>query len=72
MQGRVFATQNSLFWAMGPLGLAILGPLADRVGIQTLFLASGVIFGLVAITWAATPSIRNIEGTTIEHETRLT
>jgi DHA3 family macrolide efflux protein-like MFS transporter len=61
MQGRVFSTQNSLFWAMGPLGLAVLGPLADAIGIRTLFTLSGVIFLLVALTWALTPSVRNIE-----------
>jgi len=61
IQGRVFATQNSLFWAMGPLGLAILGPLADVIGIQTLFLLSGAAFFLVALTWTLTPSVRNLE-----------
>ncbi len=61
MQGRVFSTQASLFWAMGPLGLAILGPLADVIGIQTLFLLSGAVFLLVALTWALTPSVRNVE-----------
>jgi DHA3 family macrolide efflux protein-like MFS transporter len=61
MQGRVFATQNSLFWAMGPVGLAILGPLADRIGIRTLFTLSGVVFLGVALTWALTPSVRNVE-----------
>ena len=29
MQGRVFSLRNSLFWATGPLGLAILGPMAE-------------------------------------------
>jgi DHA3 family macrolide efflux protein-like MFS transporter len=61
MQGRVFSTQNSLFWAMGPLGLAILGPLGDVIGAQTLFLLSGVIFLLVALTWALVPGVRQIE-----------
>ncbi|MBL7201346.1 MAG: MFS transporter [Anaerolineae bacterium] len=61
MQGRVFATQNSLFWAMRPLGMAILGPLADVIGIRTLFFLSGIVFLLVALTWSLTPSVRNIE-----------
>jgi DHA3 family macrolide efflux protein-like MFS transporter len=61
MQGRVFATQNSLFWAMGPLGLAIVGSLGDAIGIQTLFVLSGVMFLLVALLWALTPSVRNME-----------
>ena len=61
MQGRVFATQNSLFLAMGPLGLAILGPLGGTIGIRTLFLLSGVAFLLVALAWALTPSVRKME-----------
>ena len=58
MQGRVFATQNSLVMAMGPLGLALLGPLADEVGVQPLFVLSGAACLLVALVWALTPSVR--------------
>jgi DHA3 family macrolide efflux protein-like MFS transporter len=61
MQGRVFATKDSLFSAMGPLGLAVLGPLGGTIGTQTLFLLSGVLFLLVALAWALTPSVRNME-----------
>ena len=61
MQGRVFSTQSSLFWGMGPLGLALLGPLAGVTGIQTLFYLSGAVFLLVALIWALTPSIRHVE-----------
>lgn len=61
MQGRVFALRNSLMWAMAPLGLAILGPLADGIGVQPLFLWDGAAFLLVALIWALTPSVRNLE-----------
>jgi DHA3 family macrolide efflux protein-like MFS transporter len=61
MQGRVFATQNSLFWAMGPLGLAIVGSLGDAIGVRTLFLLSGAMFLLLALLWALAPSVRNME-----------
>jgi DHA3 family macrolide efflux protein-like MFS transporter len=61
MQGRVFATQNSLSWAMVPVGLAVLGPLADVIGIRTLFFLSGVVFLGVALTWALMPSVRRLE-----------
>ncbi len=61
MQGRVFATQRSLFWGMGPLGLAILGPMAGTIGIPMLFTLSGVLFAAVALTWALTPSVRRVE-----------
>jgi DHA3 family macrolide efflux protein-like MFS transporter len=61
MQGRVFATQRSLFWAMKPVGLAVFGPLADRIGIRTLFTLSGVVFLGVALVWILTPSVRRLE-----------
>jgi DHA3 family macrolide efflux protein-like MFS transporter len=61
MQGRVFATQNSLSWAMVPVGLAVFGPLADAIGIRTLFFLSGVVFLGVALIWALTPSVRRLE-----------
>jgi len=62
MQGRVFATQNSLFWGIGPLGLAILGSLGGVIGLRPLYLLAGAAFILVALTWALTPSVRNLEG----------
>ena len=61
MQGRVFSLQNSLFWAMGPLGLAILGSLADVTGVQAPFLMRGVVSLLVALLWALAPSVRTLE-----------
>jgi DHA3 family macrolide efflux protein-like MFS transporter len=62
MQGRVFSLRNSLFWATGPLGLAVLGPLADVIGVQPLFLLNGAAFLLVALSWALLPGVRNLEG----------
>jgi DHA3 family macrolide efflux protein-like MFS transporter len=61
VQGRVFATQNSLTMGMGPLGLVILGPLADLVGVQPLFVMTGLSALLVAGVWALTPSVRRVE-----------
>ena len=46
---------------MGPVGLAVLAPLADGIGIRTLFFLSGVVFLAVALTWALTPSVRDLE-----------
>ena len=62
MQGRVFSLRSSLLWAMGPLGLITLGPLADVIGVQPLFLLDGASFLLVALIWALIPSVRNLEG----------
>jgi DHA3 family macrolide efflux protein-like MFS transporter len=61
MQGRVFSMQNSLFWAMGPLGLAAISPLADVTGVQSPFAMRGAVSLLVALIWALTPAVRNLE-----------
>jgi DHA3 family macrolide efflux protein-like MFS transporter len=61
MQGRVFSIQNGLFWAMGPLGLAVIGSLADVTGVQVPFVMRGAVALLVALIWAVTPSVRNLE-----------
>jgi DHA3 family macrolide efflux protein-like MFS transporter len=61
MQGRVFALQNSMTMGMGPLGLVILGPLADVIGVQPLFVMTGVSALLVAGVWLLIPSVRRVE-----------
>ena len=61
IQGRVFSLQNSLLWSAGPLGLAIIGPLADVIGVQSPLLMRGVASLIVALIWALSPSVRRIE-----------
>jgi DHA3 family macrolide efflux protein-like MFS transporter len=61
VQGRVFALLNSMTWVMGPLGLAALGPLADVIGVQPLYLLRGIALLGMALLWALTPSVRNLE-----------
>ena len=61
MQGRLFATQKSLFGVMAPIGLAIFGPIAEKFGIRTLFLLSGVLFFGVMIAWLLIPDVRNVD-----------
>ena len=47
VQGRVFALLNSISAAMMPLGLAVTGPVADAIGVNTVFfIAGGVILAL--------------------------
>ena len=58
VQGRIFSLTGSLATAMGPLGLATLGPLADVIGVQPLFLLRGASLLLVALVWAFTSSVR--------------
>jgi DHA3 family macrolide efflux protein-like MFS transporter len=61
MQGRVFSLQASLFRSMAPLGLAVLGPLADLTGVRPIFVMDGAACLLVLLIWTLTPSVRTLE-----------
>jgi DHA3 family macrolide efflux protein-like MFS transporter len=61
MQGRVFAMQGSITMGMGPLGLVILGPLADLIGVQPLFVMTSAACLLVIVTWLLSPGVRSVE-----------
>ena len=61
MQGRVFSLRTSLFRGMAPLGLAVLGPVADVTGVQPIFVMDGVACLLVLLLWVLTPSVRALE-----------
>jgi len=60
-QGRIFSIQNSLTWGAGPIGLLVIGPLADIIGIQSPFILRGLATILVGLIWALSKSVRNIE-----------
>jgi MFS transporter, DHA3 family, macrolide efflux protein len=51
-QGRIFALLGTISGAMMPLGLVFTGPLADAIGIRSIFFIIGII--LLAVTVAAT------------------
>jgi hypothetical protein len=61
MQGRVFAMQSSLMMGMGPLGLVILGPVADAIGVQPLFVMTAAACLLVIAIWLLSPGVRSVE-----------
>jgi DHA3 family macrolide efflux protein-like MFS transporter len=61
MQGCVFISMLSASAAMTPLGLIIAGPLADRLGLQSWFIAGGVISALLGLGAFFVPTIENIE-----------
>jgi MFS transporter, DHA3 family, macrolide efflux protein len=48
MQGRMFTLGNSLSGIAMPLGLAIAGPVADKIGIEWIYFISGAVY--VALT----------------------
>jgi len=61
MQGRVFALVGSLSGAMAPIGLAIAGPVADLIGIQSWYLAAGSVTVGMALVGRLLPAVWDIE-----------
>jgi DHA3 family macrolide efflux protein-like MFS transporter len=61
MQGRVFTLVMSLCNAATPLGMAIGGPVADAVGVRTLYVMGGVISILLGAGGFFVPAIVHLE-----------
>jgi MFS family permease len=60
LQGRVYGLQMSLLYAAPPLGQLIVGACVDHFGLQPTFVVVMAIFGVVGITFAATPILRKL------------
>jgi DHA3 family macrolide efflux protein-like MFS transporter len=61
MQGRVLSLVISLANAMTPIGLAIAGPLADKTGVNVMFLFASLVFAISAVFTLINPHVRNLE-----------
>jgi hypothetical protein len=61
MQGRFFTLNRSALSVATPLSLAVGGPLADWLGVRTLFLAGGAATLAIAFVRAFTPAIRALD-----------
>jgi DHA3 family macrolide efflux protein-like MFS transporter len=61
MQGRVFTLLQSMAGAMSPVGLAIAGPIADWIGVQTWYIAGGVVCFLMGLVGFFIPAISRVE-----------
>jgi len=61
MQGRVFTLVGSLISAMMPLSLAVAGPVADAIGIQSWYVIGGVAFALFGAGSFLVPVVVHIE-----------
>ena len=61
MQGRVFTLLHSAAAAMVPLGLAIAGPLAEVLSVQTWFLVAGVTIAVMGIAALFVPAITRLD-----------
>jgi DHA3 family macrolide efflux protein-like MFS transporter len=60
-QGRVFTVVMSVANLATPVGMAIAGPLCDKLGIHVLYILSGVACVLTALFALLTPSVMAIE-----------
>ena len=59
--GRVLGVLNSLMSITGPVGLIFAGPLADRFGVEKLFVIAGVGTILCGIATFLIPVARNYD-----------
>ena len=62
MQGRAFTLIGTACSAMAPVGMAIAGPVADAVGIQSWFVVGGVACAVMAAYGVLSPALMDIEG----------
>ena len=59
--GRVSAFTMAMFMLASPLGLLLVGPLTEIIGMTTWFVVSGIAMGLLAIMAIFWPSIRTLD-----------
>lgn len=65
MQGRVLALLNTVVGLAGPIGLLIVGPLGEAIGVRGVFILGGVLSTLVCVLALLSPSLRNVEETPV-------
>jgi DHA3 family macrolide efflux protein-like MFS transporter len=61
MQGRVFMVIMSISAGASPLGMAVAGPVADRLGVQIWFVMGGIVGLLMGFSMAFVPAITHLE-----------
>jgi DHA3 family macrolide efflux protein-like MFS transporter len=59
--GRILGVLNSLMSITGPVGLIFAGPLADKVGVEKMFLLAGIGTLLCGIVTFIIPATRNYD-----------
>ena len=61
MQGRVFTLLISVVSITAPVGLAVAGPLAERFGVQMVYVLGGLGCLAVAAAWLCMPKVLYLE-----------
>jgi DHA3 family macrolide efflux protein-like MFS transporter len=60
-QGRVFSLFGSLISLTSPIGLALAGPISDRLGLQVWYVVAGTLAVTISAAFILVPPVRNIE-----------
>ena len=66
MQGRVLSLVISLASAMAPLGLMVAGPLAEKTGVNAMFIFASIVFVICGVFTLINPAVQNIENSHTE------
>ena len=66
MRGRVLGVFTSSAYAAGPLGLLLVGPLVDRLGVQGTFMVLALALTVVGFGTIALPGLRDLDRSTPE------
>ncbi len=66
MQGRVFTLLLSSISLMAPFGLALGGPIAERFGVPTVFVITGIGCLAISLVWVFNPTILHLEDRAME------
>ncbi len=61
MQGRVLSLVASLTQGLAPFGLLVAGPVADSFGVQTWWIAGGIVIAAMGIVTLFIPSVVHVE-----------
>lgn len=61
MQGRVFTLVGSLCNAATPLGMALMGPLTDAIGVRTMYIVAGIAQVVIGAGGFLVPVIMHLE-----------
>ena len=61
MQGRVFTVLMSISMSAAPIGLAVAGQLADRLGVQIWYVLSALICAIIFLWMVFSPALLHLE-----------
>ncbi|MCI9287243.1 MAG: MFS transporter [Clostridia bacterium] len=60
-QGRVFSIVMSLMQLAIPIGLFIMAPIAEKIGVEKMFVISGILMIVASVMTLTSKTIRNEE-----------